>query len=145
MKTLVIILKAVSILAMAWRGAVLLKLKMEDPAAKLKFDLISTLEVATGFGLALVGWLAVLDETTYVFTAGLNALAIVLTVTHNFRIIVAGDRKIMIAMKIYSLREIKGIKAGRFTLYVLTKTNDRINVLVPLTMNTVLQKMKYLK
>lgn len=145
MPALIIILKLISFLAMAWRAYVWLKLKKLDSTASYSFELFSRLEVAAGFAVALIGWLAVLNEKTYVFTACLNALAIVLTLTHNMRIVVGGDRKIVLGMKIYDLKEIKGMKTGRFSLYVFTKTMDRITILVPLTDNDTVRKMKYLK
>ena len=145
MPALIIILKVISVLLFGWRVYLLIRLKKLDSTMKYTFELFSMIEVAAGFAVALAGWLAVLDETTYAFTAGLNAVAIILTLTHNFRIIVAGDRMILIGMKIYTLKEIKGITAGRFSLNVFMKNGRKAVIPAPLTHNDTLRKMKYLK
>lgn len=145
MAALIIILKIISSLLLAYRVYMFIKLKREDKTVQFRFELMSLIENAAGYGVFLVSVLSVIDETTYVFTLGLNLINLVIVIAHNLRIVVAGDNKILIKLKIYNKKDIRGINASSFTLHVYPKKDDEIKVLAPLTHNESFNQLKYVK
>ncbi len=144
MPTLIIIFKVLTALVMAYRIYNIIKMFRSDSNVRLRFDLLSTLELDAVIGLSLVALLSAVKPETYGFTLGLLVVALIMNVIHSFRTIIAGDKRIMIGIKSYDFKDIKGINASRFTLHVHTKDGQQINVPVPLTQNDVLAKMKYI-
>ena len=103
------------------------------------------IELDGGIAFTLVELLAAVNENTYLFTSGLLAVTILLNIAHLCRVIVAGDKRILLGRHAYDLKEIKGMNTSRVTLHVYVYGGERLHILVPLTHNETLQKMKYLK
>ncbi len=144
MPALIIIMKVLTALALGYRAYNIIKLYRNDTNVKIRFDLLSMLEVDAGLGLTLVALLSAVKPETYGFTLGLLIAALIVNILHAFRTIIAGDKRIMIGVKSYEFKEIRGMNASRFTLHVYAKDGQQINVTVPLTQNDVLAKMKYI-
>ncbi len=144
MPALIIIMKVLTALALGYRAYNIINLYRSDTNVKIRLDLLSMLEVDAGLGLTLVALLAAVRPETYGFTLGLLIGALIVNILHAFRTIIAGDKRIMIGVKSYDLKEIRGMNASRFTLHVYPKDGQQINVTVPLTQNDVLAKMKYI-
>lgn len=115
-------------------------MKKADSNVRFELDLLSTIEFFAGIGLALVGLVAVIDKTTYFFTFGLSVVSIAIGLIHRYRLILAGDRKVLFAGSIHDIKEIKNLSSGMFTLKVHTKSRQKpYSIYVPLTSNNVLK------
>lgn len=145
MPALIIILKVILAVIALYRIYVLLKFRSSDTNVKFKFDLTSMIEVDAGIAFSILALLAVIDEKSYAMTIALLIISIAANMMHLFRTIVAGDKRILIGIHDYDLKEIKGMNASRITLHVFVKGGKKINVIVPLTTNDTISKMKYLK
>ncbi len=141
---LIILLKILLAAAALYRIYILYRFKKSDQNVRLKFDLVSYIELDAGIAFTLVGLLAAIDERSYGITAGLLLFAVFLNLYHLSRMIIAGDKRILIGRHDYDLKEIKGMNASRLTLHVFVKGGKKHHILVPLTLNETLQKMKYL-
>ena len=142
---LIILLKILLEAVAISRIYVLYRFKKSDTNVKLRFELISMIELDGGIAFTLVALLAAVNENTYLFTSGLLAVTILLNIAHLCRVIVAGDKRILLGRHAYDLKEIKGMNTSRVTLHVYVYGGERLHILVPLTHNETLQKMKYLK
>lgn len=145
MATAIIILKILSIVLMALRVYAFVKIKLEDKSVQYRFELMSLIEHAAGYGVFIVAVLSVLDENTYVFTLGLNIVNLLIVYSHNLRIVLAGNNKILLKLKIYDKKSIRGINASSFTLHVLPRKGGEIKVIIPLTHNESFKNLKYVK
>ena len=145
MPALIIIAKILVAAIAAYRIYKIVMFYKSDSNVKLSFDLLSTIEIDAVIGLTIISLLAKITETTYVFTLVLCLLAAVLNFFHLFRIVIAGDKKIMLRQKTYELKKIRGMNASGFTLHVYLKNGQKLKVIVPLTKNEVIRKMNYLK
>ncbi|HAE15032.1 MAG: hypothetical protein IKF00_07550 [Solobacterium sp.] len=142
---LIILLKILLAAVAIYRIYVLYRFKKSDTNVKLRFELMSMIELDGGIAFTLVALLAAVNENTYLFTSGLLAVTILLNIAHLCRVIVAGDKRILLGRHAYDLKEIKGMNTSRVTLHVYVYGGERLHILVPLTHNETLQKMKYLK
>jgi hypothetical protein len=142
---LIILLKILLAAVAIYRIYVLYRFKKSDTNVKLRFELMSMIELDGGIAFTLVALLAAVNENTYLFTSGLLAVTILLNIAHLYRVIVAGDKRILLGRHAYDLKEIKGMNTSRVTLHVYVYGGERLHILVPLTHNETLQKMKYLK
>ena len=142
---LIILLKILLAAVAIYRIYVLYRFKKSDTNVKLRFELMSMIELDGGIAFTLVALLAAVNENTYLFTSGLLAVTILLNIAHLCRVIVAGDKRILLGRHAYDLKEIKGMNTSRVTLHVYVYGGERLHNLVPLTHNETLQKMKYLK
>ena len=145
MPALIIIAKILVAAIAAYRIYKIVMFYRSDSNVRLSFDLLSTIEIDAVIGLTIISLLARITETTYVFTLVLCLLAAVLNCFHLFRLVIAGDKKIMLRQKTYELKKIKGMNASGFTLNVYLKNGEKLKVMVPLTKNEVIRKMNYLK
>ena len=141
---LIILLKTVLAAIALYRIYVLYRFKKSDTNVRFKLELMSMIEVDGVIAFTLVSLLAAIDERSYLITTGLLVFSIVMNVLHLNRVIFAGDHRILIGRNDYDLKEIKGMNASRVTLHVFAKGGKRLHIIVPLTMNETLQKMKYL-
>ena len=142
---LIILLKILLAAVAIYRIYVLYRFKKSDTNVKLRFELMSMIELDGGIAFTLVALLAAVNENTYLFTSGLLAVTILLNIAHLCRVIVAGDKRILLGRHAYDLKEIKGMNTSRVTLHVHVYGGERLHILVPLTQNETLQKMKDLK
>lgn len=142
---LIILLKILLAAVAIYRIYVLYRFKKSDTNVKLRFELMSMIELDGGIAFTLVALLSAVNENTYLFTSGLLAVTILLNIAHLCRVIVAGDKRILLGRRAYDLKEIKGMNTSRVTLHVYVYGGERLHILVPLTHNETLQKMKYLK
>ena len=142
---LIILLKILLAAVAIYRIYVLYRFKKSDTNVKLRFELMSMIELDGGIAFTLVALLAAVNENTYLFISGLLAVTILLNIAHLCRVIVAGDKRILLGRHAYDLKEIKGMNTSRVTLHVYVYGGERLHILVPLTHNETLQKMKYLK
>lgn len=145
MPALIIIFKILIVAIVALRLYKIIMLFRSDKGVKLTFDLLSTIAIDAVIALTIISLLAKIDETTYVFTLCLCILTVLLNVEQLFRVVIAGDNKIMIGAKTYDFKDIKGMNAAGFTLFVYLKGGKKLKVIVPLTRNTVVRRMKYIK
>ena len=139
---LIILLKILLAAVAIYRIYVLYRFKKSDTNVKLRFELMSMIELDGGIAFTLVALLAAVNENTYLFTSGLLAVTILLNIAHLCRVIVAGDKRILLGRHAYDLKEIKGMNTSRVTLHVYVYGGERLHILVPLTHNETLQKMK---
>ncbi len=139
-----IVLKVILAALFVYRAYLLIRFIRSDKNVKLKFDLLSYLEIDAGLALTLIGLLASAKQANS-FTIGILVLAILLNVLHIKRVIVAGDSRILIGNRDFDLKDIKGMNASRTTLHVYLKGGEKIDVVVPLSKNETIRKMKYLK
>ena len=142
---LIILLKILLAAVVMYRIYVLYRFKKSDTNVKFRFELMSMIELDGGITFTLVALLSAIDERTYLFTCGLLLVTIVLNIAHLCRVIVAGDKRILLGRHAYDLKEIKGMNTSRVTLHVYVYGGEKLNMIAPLTHNETLQKMKYLK
>ncbi len=145
MSALIIILKVILAVIAIIRIYITLRFKQSDRSAKFSFELMSMLEVDAVIGMSLISLLAAIDERSYGFTVGLLIVTILLNISHLFRVIIAGDKRILIGPYDYDLKDIKGMNSSRITLHVFVKGGKKIDVIVPLTINDTIRKMKYIR
>ena len=141
---LIILLKVLLAAAALYRVYILYRFQKSDQNVRLKFDLVSYIELDAGIAFTLVCLLAAVDERSYAVTAGLLLFTVILNLYHLNRVIIAGDQRILIGRHDFDLKEIKGMNASRVTLNIFVKGGKKLHVMVPLTLNETLQKMKYL-
>ena len=142
---LIILLKILLAAVAIYRIYVLFRFKKSDTNVKFRFELMSMIELDGGIAFTLVALLAAIDERSYLITCGLLLVTIVLNIAHLCRVIIAGDKRILLGRHAYDLKEIRGMNTSSVTLHVYVHGGERLHILVPLTHNETLQKMKYLK
>lgn len=140
----ILILKVACAALFLYRVYVLVKFRKADKTMRFTFDLLSSLELDAGLALTVIGLLANPSKAGG-FTAGILVLALLLNGSQLKRIVLAGDRKILIGVQIFDLNGIKGMNASRMTLHVFVKGGKKINVVIPLTRNETIRKMKYIR
>ncbi len=114
-------------------------LKKKDDSVKVQLDLLSRLEVFAVIGLNLIGVVSVINHDTYVFTCGLCILGIVLVLLEKNRLIIAGDKWVILKGKQYRIKNITRLETSLFTLKVYIKENKNpLSICVPLTSNEVI-------
>lgn len=140
--TILLILEKIAIVAVyASIIVMVLRFRKTDKTAKLEFDLISRLELCAGAGIALVSLVSVIDPSTYVFTACLCLLSILLALFEKNRIILAGDKMMLVKGKTYKTKDTASVETGMFTLKLRVRTSpDPLSIYVPLTSNRVLRE-----
>jgi len=123
--------------SMIW---MMVQFKKADQNVKLEFDLLSRIELSAGAGINLVGLICVIDASTYTFSLILCLLGICIALLQRYRIILAGDTKILFGAKVHSIKEIKSLGSGMLTLIIQTKKRAKpYRIYVPLTSNNVLK------
>ena len=118
----------------------ILDFQKKDSSVKVSLDLLSKIEISAVAGINLIGFVSVIDEKKYAFTCGLCCIGIVLALFQKYRLILAGQKMVMIKGKTYSFKELKKLGTGMFTLHVYKKANPKpMKIYVPLTSNEVLK------
>lgn len=140
MNLLIIGLKIVLVLSWGVTLAGIVKLYREDTGVKMKFDWLSYLNISGTVGLTLVSLFAVVDPSTYVFTACLCAVSIAMVWFLKARLMIAGDHKVLLGNKMIDLRDIRSVSAKLMTLYVETK-DGTIRLYGPVTERSVTMKL----
>lgn len=138
----VIIIEKLLILAV-YASAIymIVSFKNENSGTKIEFDTISKLEMSMVTGVSLVSLVSVINPKTYLFTAGLCLISVVAIIFIRQRIVLAGDRKVLLKGKSYRIKDVIALGAGMFTLHVKVKNNDKdLKIYVPLTSNRVLKE-----
>lgn len=141
MNLLIIGLKILLVLSWVLTILGVVRLFQADTGVKLKFDWLSYLNISGTVGITLVALLAVVDPDTYVFTAGLNAVAIALVWFLKERLMIAGDTKALLGSKMIAINNIRNVSARFLTLYVETKKNGTIKLYGPVTERSVTMKL----
>ncbi len=141
---LIILLKLLLAAIASYRIFIYYRFKHTDTNVKFRMELMSMIEIDGGIAFTLMSLLAAIDERSYPMTIVLLLFSIVLNIAHLFRVVVAGDNRILIGKDDYDLKQIKGMNSGRVTLNVFVKGGKRLHIMVPLTHNETLRKMKYL-
>ncbi len=114
-------------------------LKKKDNSVKVQLDLLSRLEVFAVIGLNLIGVVSVINQDTYVFTCGLCILGIALVLIEKYRLIIVGEKRVILKGKQYQIKNITRLEASLFTLKVYVKENKNpLSICVPLTSNEVI-------
>ncbi len=140
----IIILKAITAALFLYRIYKVLKFRNSDSNVALSFDLLSYIELDAGLAITAIALLAN-AKNAQGFTIGILLLATLLNVLHLNRIVIAGDRRILIGQRSFDLKDIKGMNASRITLHVYVKGGEKINVVVPLSKSDTIKKMKYIR
>lgn len=145
MAALIVILKIIACILMGIRLYLYYQIKKQDKTVLFRFELMSLIEHAAGYGVFLVAVFSAINKDSYFFTLGLNFVNVLIVLSHNFRIVIAGDSKILVNLKIYDKKSIRGINATTFTLHVFPRHGNEIKVLIPLTHNEAFKNLKYVK
>ncbi|MCR4855939.1 MAG: hypothetical protein K5908_07190 [Erysipelotrichaceae bacterium] len=145
MSVLIIVLKVILAIVALYRLFIMFRFRRSDTNVRFSFELMSMLEVDAVIGMTIVSLLAAIDERSYTFTIILLLASIVLNISNLFRVIVAGDSRILIGPYDFDLKDIKGMNNSRITLHVFVKGGRKIDVVVPLTNNETIRKMKYIR
>lgn len=141
MTILLIVEKILIVAVYASIISMVMKFRKTEKSAKLEFDLISRLELCAGAGIALVSLVSVIDPSTYVFTACLCLLSILLALFEKSRIILAGDKLMLVKGKTYPIKDTLSLETGMFTLKIRVRNcADALSIYVPLTSNRVLRE-----
>lgn len=140
MNLLIIGLKIVLVLSWCLTILGVVNLYRADTGVRMKFDWMSYLNISGTVGLTLVSLLSVIQESTYIFTAGLTAVSIVMVWFLKLRLMIAGDHKALLGSKMIDLKDIRRVYAKFMTLYVITK-NGTIKLYAPVTERSVTMKL----
>ena len=140
MNLLIIGLKIVLVLSWCLTILGVVNLYRADTGVRMKFDWMSYLNISGTVGLTLVSLLAVIQESTYTFTAGLTAVSIIMVWFLKLRLMIAGDHKALLGSKMIDLKDIRRVYAKFMTLYVITK-NGTIKLYAPVTERSVTMKL----
>lgn len=140
----IIILKVITALLFLYRLYIVLKFRNSDKNVRLSFDLLSYIEIDMGLAITVIALLANAKDAQG-FTIGILLLAILLNVLHLNRTVIAGDQRILIGRRSFDLRDIRGMNASRITLHIYVKGGEKIDVVVPLSKNETIRKMKYIR
>lgn len=140
MPVVLILLKICILLAYFSIVKMIRDFRKEEKEAWFQMDLLSRIEMSAVAGINLAGLVSVIDARTYAFTFVLCCTGIVLAVFERQRILLAGNRKVLIGGKQYSYQEIRKLGTGLFSLHVyLKKQTKPVRIYVPLTSNEVLR------
>lgn len=140
MNLLIIGLKIALVLSWCLTILGVVNLYRADTGVHMKFDWMSYLNISGTVGLTLVSLLSVIQENTYVFTAGLTAVSIGMVWFLKLRLMIAGDHKALLGSKMIDLKDIRRVYAKFMTLYVITK-NGTIKLYAPVTERSVTMKL----
>ena len=144
MYPLILILKVATAALFLYRAYVILKFAKSDKNVRLSFDLLSYIELDAGLAVTLIALLADAEKAQG-FLLGILVLALLLNVLHLNRIVIAGDKRILIGRKSYDLAQIKGMNASKIKLHVFVKGGQAVDVTVPLSKSETIRKMKYIR
>lgn len=140
MNLLIIGLKIVLILSWCLTVLDVVKLYREDTGVKMVFDWLSYINISGTVGLTLVALFAVIESSTYVFTACLILLTVIMVWFLKLRLMIAGDRKALLGSKIIELSDIGRVYTKFMTLYVETR-NGIIKLYAPVTDRSVTMRL----
>lgn len=129
-------------LLLSWCLTILdvMKLYREDTGVQMKFDWLAYMNISGTIGLTLVSMFAVIQNNTYVFTAGLIIVSIMMVWFLKERLMIAGDHKAILGSKMIDLKDIRKVSAKFMTLYVDTKQGT-IKLYAPVTERSVTMKL----
>ena len=120
--------------------SMILRFKKSDRNVLVEFDLLSRIELCASIGIGLVGLVCVIDPSTYAFSLILCMISISLALAQRYRIVLAGDTKVLFGGKEHFIRDIKRLGSGMFTLHIYKKMGAKpYRIYVPLTSNNVLK------
>lgn len=118
----------------------IMSFQKEDRATQIEFDTLSRLEMSMITGICLVSLVSVIKPNTYLFTAALCMISVISTLFIRQRIILAGDRMVLIKGKSYRIKDVQSLGTGVFTLHVKVKSREKdLKIYVPLTSSHVLK------
>lgn len=140
MNLLIIGLKIVLILSWCLTVLDVVKLYREDTGVKMVFDWLSYINISGTVGLTLVALFAVIESGTYVFTACLILLTVIMVWFLKLRLMIAGDRKALLGSKMIELSDIRRVYTKFMTLYVETR-NGIIKLYAPVTDRSVTMRL----
>lgn len=140
MNLLIIGLKIILVLSWCLTILGVMNLYRADTGVRMRFDWMSYLNISGTIGLTLVSLFAVINETTYVFTACLLAVTIGMVWFLKIRLMIAGDNKALLGRKMINLSDIRRVYAKFMTLYVETK-GGMIKMYAPVTERSVTMKL----
>ncbi len=140
MNLLIIGLKIVLILSWCLTVLDVVKLYREDTGVKMVFDWLSYINISGTIGLTLVALFAVIESSTYVFTACLILLTVVMVWFLKLRLMIAGDRKALLGSKMIEQSDIRRVYTKFMTLYVETG-NETIKLYAPVTDRSVTMRL----
>ena len=140
MNLLIIGLKILLVLSWCLTVLGVMNLYRADTGVRMKFDWLSMLNISGTVGLTLISLLAVINEKTYMFTAGLVVVSIAMVWFLKERLMIAGDHKALLGSKMIDLSEIRNVSAKFMTLYVKTKCGT-IRLYAPVTERSVTMKL----
>lgn len=140
MNLLIIGLKIALLLSWCLTILDVVKLYREDTGVQMKFDWLAYMNISGTIGLTLVSLFAVIQNNTYVFTAGLIIVSIMMVWFLKERLMIAGDHKALLGSKMINLSEIRKVSTRFMTLYVETKKGT-IKLYAPVTERSVTVKL----
>ena len=140
MNLLIISLKIGVILSWCFTVTGIVNLYRADTGVQMKFDWLSYINISGTIGLTLVSLFAVIDASTYVFTAGLLIVTIAMIWFMKARLVIAGDHKALLGSKMVEISAIRGVSAKIMTLYVETR-KETIKIYGPVTDRSVTMKL----
>jgi len=114
---------------------------MNNRNSNLKLDLLSSLAISAGIGLALVCLVAKLTPSTYTFTAILCILSLALTQFQRRRIVLVSKSEVLLKGKVYPLKAVKDIKAWMLWAYI-TMDDGKKTIYVPLSSREMMDNLK---
>ena len=140
MSILIIIMK---VLIVASYGSILYMLyefRKNENHAQIKFDLLSSLALSMGMGVALVSLVAVINENTYYFTFVLCCISLLLSQFQKGRMVLAGDQNALIGNHTYRIKDIDKVEARLLwaNFYV---HNKKHSIYVPLSSREIMAKI----
>ena len=141
---LIIFLKALSAILLLYRLYILLRFYKSDKNVRFSLDIPSMIEVDGTLAISFLVLLMRIDEKAYFFSCLLGILAVGMNLLQSRRVIFAGENRILIGNRDFDLSQIKGMNASRFSLNVYIKGGEKIRIIVPLSTNETIRRMKYL-
>lgn len=138
MNIVVIIGKKLVILSYAWTIKMVLDFKNSHKNVKIKFDLLSSIELSFAFGLSLASILAKLTPETNAFNLILCILAILWINIQRYRILISSDDAVLLNGKEVKYSKIARAFPQLVFLNVTTKTSQ-YRVFSPLTSQEITQ------
>jgi len=140
MNLLIIGLKIALLLSWCLTILDVMKLYREDTGVQMKFDWLAYMNISGTIGLTLVSLFAVIQNNTYVFTAGLIIVSVMMVWFLKERLMIAGDHKAILGSKMIDLKDIRKVYTKFMTLYVDTKQGT-IKLYAPVTERSVTVKL----
>lgn len=138
MDIIVILGKILVVLSYAWTIKMVLDFRNSHNNVKIKFDLLSSIELSFAFGLSLASILAKLTPETNVFNLILCLISIVWVNIQRYRILLSSDDAVLMNGKEVKYSKIVRAYPRLVFLCVTTKT-EQMKIYSPLTSQEITQ------